>query len=372
MANRDIKTMNPADKFLTPRQPPPAPAKDTPRLNTSTSVLVKSRSARSLSPKGEKPQWTPRAFFGLRSPPVSPAQPLERKASEKRGRSSSLRKANKELSTASTPNLRERSENERKIKSVPHTRNTSPRSFESSNSREPASVHRQDSTTYTSKTTTIPEEVIEDIDDYNFADQFSRFSTEGRGITPLAPPPSSLRRSPSISIRTTQGTSKPLPELPEVSLMPPPLRLAFPLDPIELQPRLHFSTSTISSSLTSSPIESHSSFGFEEKDSDFASIDEDDLAVDASSGDEFTYSPLLSEVPTSGFSGYSLPEADYSSEQTIRKQPALSTLSEVASRKPFGSPLPSPSNSVVEVERMSALAQLMKEMGYLGDVIVGN
>ncbi|KFY07904.1 hypothetical protein V492_06715, partial [Pseudogymnoascus sp. VKM F-4246] len=62
----DIKTMNPADKYLTPRAPPPTP-KMLPRLNTSPSVITRKRGARSTSPVPRSP-WSARVLFGLKSP----------------------------------------------------------------------------------------------------------------------------------------------------------------------------------------------------------------------------------------------------------------------------------------------------------------
>ncbi len=264
-------------------------------------------------------------------------------------------------------NLYDRSDN-RKAKSVPHTRNASPQSIRS-NSREPSPLRQfvaQNPAAYKSNTMAIQDEIIEEAEeDFNFADQFSRISLDGRGVTPLAPPPSG-RRSPPTSLSVTKGTSKPLPQLPEeTSLVPPLLRLTTPLDPVEL-PRSHFSISTISTSITSSPTESHFSF------SDTNSFSEyDDLAVDSDNADDSTYSPVLAETPTLGFNGYSLPEADYASEQTIRKESTVSALSEAASRKTFGA---STSYSPIvsgKVEQMSELEELLAEMGYLGDVIVG-
>jgi len=212
----------------------------------------------------------------------------------------------------------------------------------------------------------IQDEIIEEAEeDFNFADQFSRNSLDGRGVTPLAPPPSN-RRSPPTSAFVTKGTSKPLPQLPEKSLLTPPLlRLVSPPGPVEL-PRSHFSISTVSTSFTSSPTESHFSF------SDTNSLSEyDDLAVDSDNADDSTYSPVLAETPTLGFSGYSLPEADYASELTIRKESTIPALSEAASRKNFGASASYAPTVSGEVEQMSELEELLAEMGYLGDVIVG-
>lgn len=364
MANGDIMTMNPADKFMTPRQPPPPPS--LPRLNTATSVLTKKRSAHSLSPKTEKPQWSPRMFFGLRSPAPTPTS----QQGDKRGRSSSLSKVSQSSAGRSVPDLNARSDAMRKVKSVPQTRAVSPQSLKSK-SREPSpfrQVAAQDSH-FNTTTFHIPDEIAEEAeDDDNFASQLNRISMNEKGIfTALAPPPSRQRPSPGTRAHTAKGITKPLPQLPEednTTLMPPPLRLRTTASAVELQPRSHFSTSTISTTITS-PSESHFSFN-----EDFN--DEEDLTADLGSGDEFTYSPVLAETPVEGgFSGYSLPEAEYASELTLRKQTPLSPFQEPASRMTFGaSPAAYPSTTGTEPEHMSALEQLLSEMGYLGDVIV--
>jgi len=80
---------------------------------------------------------------------------------------------------------------------------------------------------------------------------------------------------------------------------------------------------------------------------------------------------VLAETPTLGFSGYSLPEADYASELTIRKESTIPALSEAASRKNFGASASYAPTVSGEVEQMSELEELLAEMGYLGDVIVG-
>ncbi|KAE8448418.1 hypothetical protein EG329_009483 [Mollisiaceae sp. DMI_Dod_QoI] len=356
MANGDIKTMNPADKFMTPRQPPPTPY--LPRLNTATSVLTKKRSARSLSPKAEKSPWSPRSFFGLRSPTPTPPQ-----QGDKRGRSSSLSKASQSTAGRSTPNLNTRSDDMRKVKSVPHTRAASPQSFKSK-SRDPSPLRHVPVQENHFNTTTfnIPDEIAEEAeDDDNFASHLNRISMNEKGIyTALAPPPS-RQRSPPARPRTSKDITKPLPQLPEEdSLMPSPLRLRTVASAAEL-PRSHFSTSTISTTIASP---SESRFSLSEEDFN----DDEDLTADMGSGDEFTYSPVLAETPAGGFSGYSLPEAEYASEQTLRKQTPLSPGSRITFGAPPAAFSPAAGN---ETEHMSALEELLNEMGYLGDVIVG-
>ncbi|KAK0124399.1 hypothetical protein ONS95_009360 [Cadophora gregata] len=364
MANGDIKTMNPADKFMTPRAPPPPPS--LPRLNTSSSVLMKKRSARSLSPKPEKSAWSPRQFFGLRLPSQPSSLPIDT-----RGRSSSLSKVHNGRSNASTPNLREEA---RRTKSVPHTREPSPQSFQKLQTRDPSPLRHlvQESTTYNTTTLEIPDEIEEEgEDDDNFASQLNDMSFLEKGITPLAPPPSAGLRSPPARQRsgsTAKDMQKPLPQLPEEELLPPPLRLRPAFSAADL-PRSHFSTSTLATSLTS-PSDSHFSFSSEHSISSDINDDDVDLAADVGSGDEFTYSPVLADIPIEGFTGYSLPEADCASEQTLRKDTPLSQLAPTsASRATFGAT--HQTTFEPEVEQMTALQQLLSEMGYLGDVIIG-
>lgn len=356
--------MNPADKFMAPRPPPPTPRLA--RLNTSTSVLAKQRQARSQSSTSEKPQRSPRMFFGLR------AATMTSQDADRRGRSSSLSKV-QTAASASTPSLALRSDEMRKVKSVPHTREVSPQSFKKQHSREPSPLRQlfsQESSTYNSTALVIPDEIAEEAeDDDNFASQLNRLSINEKGIlTPLSPPPSGFR-SPAGRARAATNTSKPLPQLPEdFPLMPPPLRLRSAVSAAEL-PRSHFSTSTVSTVVTS-PTDSSCGFGFGETRSLPDSNEDEDLTADVGSGDEFAYSPVLSDTPAPGFSGYSLPEDQYASEQTIRKATPVSQLTQTASRATFGA-APFLPNPVPDAESMSTLEQLLSEMGYLGDVIVG-
>ncbi|TVY71473.1 hypothetical protein LSUE1_G007295 [Lachnellula suecica] len=366
MANGDVKTMNPADKFMTPRPPPPTPT-ILPRLNTSPTLVAKGRAARSVSPnKFEKSPWSPRAFFGLRSPAIPSF--LD---NDKRGRSASV---SKRLEGRVSTSLPTPVEEVRRVKSVPHTREASPQSLKRSNSREPSPLRPlvpRENNAFNTTTLLIPDEIAEELeDDDNFASQLNRISfNEQRGIlTQLSPPPSRVR-SQSPRTRTTTNNSKPLPLLPEETLMPPPLRLRATVSNADL-PRSHFSMSTISTSM-SSPTDSH--FNFSETPSFSDSYYEDEISTDIGSGDEFTYSPVLesSPVPVGGFSGYSLPEDQFSSEHTLRKEASLAQ-SKSATRATFGGAAAfSVGAGSADVANMSALEELMNDMGYLGDIIVG-
>ncbi|TVY44638.1 hypothetical protein LOCC1_G003990, partial [Lachnellula occidentalis] len=361
MANGDIKTMNPADKFMAPRPPPPTP-NILPRLNTSPSLVANKRSARSVSPpsKPERSPWSPKAFFGLRSPAVSSFQD-----NDKRGRSTSTNNV-EGSSSASNTSLISQSEDSRKVTSVPQMRDTSPQSKRSL-SREPSPLRQlvtHESNSYNSTTLIIPDEIVEDAeDDDNFASQLNRISLSDRGIfTRLSPPPSRMR-SHSPQVRIATNTSKPLPLLPEETLVPPPLRLRAAISAAEL-PRSHFSVSTVSTTI-SSPADSH--FDFSETPSILDSCDDDDFSADIGSEFEFTYSPVIDETPLHGFSGYSLPDDQYASEHTLRKEATTSNPTKSPARSTFGgaSEFPAP-----DTENMSALEELMNDMGYLGGVIV--
>jgi hypothetical protein len=119
----------------------------------------------------------------------------------------------------------------------------------------------------------------------------------------------------------------------------------------------------------SSPTNSHFDFSSEPSVSDF--LDEDDLAadMDVSSGDEFMYSPVLPDVEEGkGFHGYSLPDGEYASEQTLRKEPIGALSPSPASRTTFGGAATFERGG--DARGGSALEELLSEMGYLGDVIV--
>lgn len=365
MANTDVKTMNPADKFMSPRQAPPLPILA--RLNTSPAPLSRKRSARSLSPKVDR-QWSPRTFFGLRSPLKDSLE------NDGRGRAPSLSKMSEGGLNGSTSTFTGRLEEPRKTRSPAPSRSPSPPTIHRAHSRDPSPLRQiVENSGYNNTILTIPDIAEEVEDDENFASdhQFHRGSVHEKGLhTQLSPPPSSRPQPP---IRSMTDTSKPLPNLPNVAetrslnslplismdedsnsfLMPPPLRLRPAPVILDAAPRSHFSVSTIGVSPTDS------SFCFSEI------ADDEEISA---YGDDISYSPVLEAGK--GFAGYSLPEGDYNSEQTLRKQTPLSPLGPAASRTTFGANTFAPIETT-DVESMSALEQLMSEMGYLSDVITG-
>ncbi|KAI9050120.1 hypothetical protein LZ554_006261 [Drepanopeziza brunnea f. sp. 'monogermtubi'] len=352
MASGDIKTMNPADKFMTPRAPPPPPV---PRLNTSSAVLTKRRSARSLSPKPEKSAWPTRMFFGRRTPEKSPISPVDR-----RGRPPFSRTAHRRANSAVSILTRPGPEDARKVMSGPLSGDASAQNLMKSlsTSRDPSPLRQPTALE-------IPDEIVEEAeDDDNFASELTRLSL--LHLTPLAPPPGA--RSPLVRLRATlRNTSKPLPQLPEEEddVSSPLSHIVPPAVPNPKLPRSRFSASTFASEITS-PTDSH--FSFSSADCTTSDIDADE---DMGSGDEFTYSPTCKVQSIGfGFGGYSLPEADYGSEQTLCKQPPLG---QANNRATFGAGMTpfAGAGASAQAEPVSSHQLLMSEMGYLGDVIEG-
>lgn len=375
MANENIKTMEPGDKFMTPRPPPAPPALQ--RLKTSPAPLLRKRTARSISPKPPKSPWSPKSFFGLRStsPSVQDGDRRGRSSSSLTKPAESIFKSVEPETNFSRPLLNRSLSDERRIQPGPHTRDASPQAFLRTRSREPSPLRQfvaQEKPIHKPTVLVIPDEIEEEAeDDDNFANEMHRMSLSDKVLTPLAPPPFGLRfpiALPASGANTPKDTSKPLPMLPEelmLALSPQPLRIRDPTPALDV-PRSHFSMSTISTTLTSP---SDSNFGFSATPSIADSNDDDDLSADCCSGDEFFGGPI--KEAKSPFNGYSLPETDYTSEQSLQKEVPVSTLTKAASRTTFGGASPFVPSTETDVKTMNALEELLDEMGYLGDAITG-
>lgn len=356
-------TMNPADKFMTPR-PSPRPPLTQLRLNTSPSLPTMKRSARSISPKSDKSSWSPRTFFGLRSPMASTYD------NSKRGRSSSASNAREWSNNIQSGFSLRQPEDAQTSKTSLRMREPSPPSLSRSHSRDPSPLRQQlprDSNSLNLSTLLIPDEIAEEAeDDDNFASPHNRTSVDERGLsTRLSPPPPSCGRSLVQKIRPATSTSKPLPEIPDESLMPLPLRLWAVMSTTDL-PRSHFSISTISS-LASSPTDSHFDFTEMRSISDM-NYDEEGLVTDLGSCDEFTYSPASDEADGRGFTGYSLPEDNFPITKETAQNEALRS---PASRATFGGPAAFPMQPGPDTTQATAFEELMSEAGYLGNMIAG-
>jgi hypothetical protein len=322
--------MRPGDRFMTPRAPPPKPS-----VARSASQPSEAPQA-STSPRCDKPGWASK-FFGRRSRPSSPVQAsMIRRASEPdishesaRPNSPPASRAIKYIApTYSAPTSRVASP----IRSHPYT-------LQMLTSPENPNVYPSP--------LVIPEEIPEEHeDDDNFSTQLRELSfADNDHFTGLAPPPAHRQPTPS------SDTSKPLPQLPQDA----------PLSPLSLTlPRSHFSVSTISTALTS-PTESQ--FGFSDTASIYDSYDESESIE---TGEGFTYNPMVAEVERRKFAGYSLPDGDYSSQQTIVKDSLSRTSSNNACPRDSGF---SEGNCQ---ETTSTLEELFIDLGYLGTTISDN
>lgn len=348
LASEAIKTMNPADKFLSPRPSPSkpemyplksspstmstAPARESPlrplmrRLKTSPSSPMEPASSRSASPASDKPQRGRRRFFGLRGPGSPKLERSRSAASSPRASQISL----------PVPVVEETS--------YMHERDVSPHSPV----HAPLSELRD-----IMVIPDIPEEMEENEDDDNFAVQHKLAQLDlDRAPTPLSPPPAHAR----AASRPREGPSKPLPALPITIVTkadslrapciasPRPLRInPFSFDASEA-PGSRFSVSTAG---TLSPTDS--TFGYSG-----SSCDEDESADERGAAGNFTYNPTISACERSGFDGYALPAAEHSSKTTLKRANAHTT---------FGA-------GAAQVAKRD-LETLLNEMGYLGTVIVG-
>jgi hypothetical protein len=377
--------MNPADKFLAPRAAPAVPRPKLPRLNTAPSVTdwnpVVPSLVRSASENGPKSPWSARSLFGLRAAisalpggqdrgrlasPVArdyietniirtdlaPSVPSSAVTNPTDGRSyKSI------LAAAAIPGTMSSQEPPPRN---PLSRDTSPlrHSGVSENGRNHSAL-------------TIPDEIAEE----EFEDDDANFATPAdidRSLaTQLSPPPA---RQPQ-RLHTASSDIKPLPKLPN-ELSPTPVAESPSMVPAPLHvtphssqiARSHFSIDTISTGLVS-PTESH----FSSAPSIYDSNDDED--GDAVIDDSFTFHSASTDAsPPSGLANgfqYSLPVDEHGSESTLKKgdSAAAGLSGKVALRQTFGpQPFEAPEKTGDEI---SALDQLLADMGFLSDMIVG-
>ncbi|OBT64039.1 hypothetical protein VE03_06679 [Pseudogymnoascus sp. 23342-1-I1] len=378
----DIKTMNPADKYLTPRAPPPTP-KMLPRLNTSPGVVARKRGARSTSPVPRSP-WSARVLFGLKSP-ISAAPNNDRRQVLSPSRS------HEGDAHISYPTL---------VNSTLLTRaatlsgQTSPGESVSPSTRKPASRDPATSPAHpdigsvSSPFTYIPHDSFEDEfeDDDNFASTSHQphDDDEKSSITSLSPPPPKrdFLTLTLAHLTLSPSEAKPLPHLPSdasPSMVPPPLHIL--PHPVErMNPKSHFSIDSIASSLAS-PVGSH----FDS--SSPSAYDSTDEYVVTDDGFDFGFStpkPAVvieggaeGETQTTGsFYGYSLPlgsDDDAMDKHNRSDSLGTVTLDDAGARASFGSPVFQSSSPVSpDTRTVTALDELLDELGYLGDLISGD
>jgi hypothetical protein len=375
-----IQTMNPADKFLAPRAAPAVPRPKLTRLNTAPSVTnwnpVVPSPARSASEHGPRSPWSPRSLFGLRAA-ISAlpggqdrgrlASPIARECKEV-----NVVRTNRVASTSSsvvTSPAEGRSYMTMLASdAIPGTITTQEPEMKKTLSRENSPL-RQSNVAENSRHHTalvIPDEIAEEEfedDDANFANLADIDRTLG---TLLSPPPT---RQP-YRIRTSSPGVKPLPKLPN-ELSPTPIAESPSMVPAPLHVtshtshilRSHFSVDTISTELIS-PTESH----FSSAPSIYDSNDDEDGDVVAD--DSFTSHSASTDGGLAHGFQYSLPVDEHGSELTLKKGDAAAVgLGEkVALRQTFGPHTFDPPEKTGDA--ISALDQLLAEMGFLSDMIV--
>ncbi|KAL5354756.1 hypothetical protein ACLOAV_000845 [Pseudogymnoascus australis] len=379
----DIKTMNPADKYLTPRAPPPTP-KSLPRLNTSPGVVARKRSARSTSPV-PRPPWSARVLFGLKSP-VSAAPNNDRRPVLSPSRS------HEGDAHTSYPTL---------VSSTMHTRaaassgKTSPRVPAPPSARKPAlryaapanSSAHPDMSSVSSPFTDIPHDSFEDEfeDDDNFASSSHQpLDDEKSSITSLSPPPTKRDFLTLPHLAPAPSEAKPLPQLPEdvsPSMVPSPLHILPHPASLDgrLNPKSHFSIDSLATSFAStvgSHFDSSSPSAYDSTDEYVVTDDGFDFgfstpkpAVVLEGGEE-------RETQTGSFYGYSLPlgsDDDALDKHNRSDSLGTVTLDDAGVTAPFGAPMfQSTSPASVDTRTATALDELLDELGYLGDFISGD
>ncbi|ETS76753.1 hypothetical protein PFICI_12140 [Pestalotiopsis fici W106-1] len=197
----DFKTMDPQDKYITPRPAPTAPLTLGPRRGTSTGIRLKHKSStRSLSP-ASVPGWTGKAkrLFGLRP------------SSRSSDRDWTPETVDSEDSTSFTASTQRPDEG---------TRSTTPSEGSRSRDMSPESLRRflldnkpvAQSPVLHSQKLTIPDDIVEENeDDDNFA---TSATSEHASFNPLSPPPfKRTQSSPAMAGLKTISTSPMIPNM---------------------------------------------------------------------------------------------------------------------------------------------------------------
>lgn len=445
--------MNPDAKYETPRPPPPTPRLA--RLNTSTGYesYLRARPTRSESPKPSRSPWSPRYFFGPKTP-VS-ATPFSNSFRD-RGQTTRGGDAN-----ISDPILISRTDEGRKCVSLQDMREKrADTTARQQNDQRRNSLPKLD----------LSALELDDDDDANFARRsIQRQHRESQlQQTILSPPPSRINSARSIpkhhehtpTLRLLTATSKseadtklkPLPVIPiseretsssvsnyslNSSLNPAPLRLTPPENSMRIlrtdlhipaskcnwTPRSHFSMDSLDEVVQEmseeghddlpentefdmlcsgmiSPTDSQYSEGCASPSSlaeycnsddavpsDFtlvspgkglatrsdlhdrnvAGVNKHEVKAASPTRSEFQYNPMITEVSSRGFQGYSLPDsADYGSEITLKREVTIVESDDTAQlrsvRATFGGP-------IAPVDDGNSLQGLLADLEYLGEAI---
>ncbi len=362
MRNHDFKTINPQDKYITPRPAPPVPWSLETRLGTSPAALRHDRSGRSESPTPSMSwPWSPRRLFSRKSS----SRPSDRDIlSEDEVRPGS---SMDDWSSAQS------SEGSR-------SRDISPESLrrflveDAPFAAEPADLGERPSVV-------IPEDIAEENeDDENFATSAS-FS-ETMMYTGLSPPPLPRGASTTTVVHQEEAATDETPqaEVDEAATFSePPARAPPQLPTFEGPdmdfPQSHFSVSSDASSVRS-PLSPHS-LDSNDLPSFYHSESEDEDTVLAREEDGFPFQ-TLGGVSADGafgggslmmaFSGYRLPRTEEGGKLAVNStmgSPAL-----IARNDP-DLPVGNTSLLAAPAAAASGLDDLVHELGWMADVISG-
>ncbi|KAJ2907185.1 hypothetical protein MKZ38_006479 [Zalerion maritima] len=336
----DYMTMNPNDKYTTPRAAPPVPNTAQSRVPTApTNPLKHQRSARSLSPS--ESGWSAKKLFRMRS--------------KERGRDRST-------SSATSTSSAETDTDEPSIapEGSSRSREISPealRLFLSNDIPAPLTSHES------RPTVTIPEDIVEEAeDDDNFA---TSASSENMPFATILSPPPFQRAHSSSSLASSTAT---IPSVPRVSVKTTnEERPGTPVKGIELTPTLP-SSSTLQLGLCTS----HFSISSSEDDVYTPSTPQHEADVgsffdDSSDGEEVTTNP----VPENGvfqqtkplFSTYSLPR---SSEGEILKTAAGNSVAPIGSPALIAGDVPAGNTSLLAAPPAeTGFDDLVSELGWM-------
>lgn len=360
----DFKTMDPRDKFMTPRPAPPVPDSFGLRAGTSPSFhLNRKRSARSLSPS---PSWTgtARRFFGLKlsSRGSDSGRGLDSSDSDD-GRSFTNSRFDGARSTTPSDNG--------------HMRDLSPESLrrfllDDTPTDPPVSEH--------GPKLYIPEDIVEEIeDDDNFA---TSAISESIPFTTLSPPP--FQRSFSSPSVAALGNASTLTIVPAGSQQEQDVKTpsddsagrktlsAFKLD----IPQLQFSLSAASSDLTSptslrSAIShDNSNYSFfdesnDDDDDDFMSSYDDDCSTSQQS-----VGSHIQANTNQPFAGYSLPQPKVDNQKHLAAVQDVNVLGSPALLARSENGMPMGNATLLSVPGIdTGIDDLMNEISWMADVI---
>ena len=356
LRHAEMKTMNPADRFVTPRPAPPVPA-PVARLGSAPHPLRHIRSARSLSPSPSSWPWSPRRIFSRRT----------------RGDSEADQHSDDDNTRPPSPADDSRSAT---FSQGSRSRSISPESLrrflvdDDPMVEEPAEMGDRPSVS-------IPDDIAEENeDDENFA---TSAASESMLYTGLSPPPLQ-RGASSTTVLGLSPTASPADadaeEAPEAPTRPPPgLPVLQVPEPETDMPPSHFSVSSASSlpspASPASPSHDLPSFYHSESEDDEAAAakDLDDDAFPFPTLDAFAPPPgaPFGQSLLSAFAGYSLPPSSLTAD--ARKAPLLHAVGSPALIARGDADLPVGNTALLAGPPSSGLDELVSDLGWMSDLI---